>query len=64
MVQASFSRGYYDNSFHQSPACNEICEGMMDHPSVTSYGGPAPHMNNDVELEVGDEKMDKAYIGS
>lgn len=64
MVQASFSRGYHNSSFHHSPACNEICDGVMELLYVILYGGPAPYMSNDVKAEVGDEKMDKAYAGS
>lgn len=61
MPQASFSHGHHDNSFPQNPACNEICEGMMDLLSAAFYGAPAPYMNNnDVKAEVGD----KAHAGS
>lgn len=61
MPQASFSHGHHDNSFPQNPACNEICEGMMDLLSAAFYGAPAPCMdNNDVKAEVGD----KAHAGS
>lgn len=61
MEQASFSHGHHDSSFPQNPACNEICEGMMELLSVAFYGGRAPYMsNNDVTAEVGD----KAHAGS